>query len=76
MTIPRRAYFLASDLADRVPKPVFRPWYLAAALVVIAAVAGVPYARARLFTDTPAEGTLRVEPAVPDRLPRRPRGPT
>ena len=66
VTIPRKAYFLASDLADRVPKPAFRPWYLAAALVVIAAVAGVPYTRARLFTEKPAEETVRVESAVPD----------
>ena len=66
VTIPRKAFFLASDLADRLPKPVFRPWYLAAALVVIAAVAGVPYARARLFTEKPAEETVRVESAVPD----------
>ena len=63
--IPRKAYFLASDLADRVPTPTFRPWYLAATLVVIAAVAGVPYARARLFTDKPADSTIRVESAVP-----------
>jgi len=68
VTIPRKAYFLASDLADRVPKPAFRPWYLAAALVVIAAAAGVPYARARLFTDKPAEGSIRVESAVPGPL--------
>ncbi|HSP89411.1 MAG TPA: PEGA domain-containing protein, partial [Vicinamibacterales bacterium] len=70
VAIPRKAYFLASDLADRVPKPAFRPWYLAAALVVIAAVAGVPYARARLFTEKPAESSIRVEPAVPDVLPK------
>ena len=68
VTIPRKAYFLASDLADLVPKPAWRPWYLAAALVLIAAVAGVPYARARLFTDKPAESTIRVESAVPDPL--------
>jgi hypothetical protein len=66
VVIPRRAYFLVSDLADRLPKPAFRPWYLAAALVVIAAVAGVPYARARLFTAKPVESTIRVESAGPD----------
>ncbi|MFO7692846.1 MAG: PEGA domain-containing protein, partial [Vicinamibacterales bacterium] len=54
VTIPRKLYFIASDVADRVPKPLFRPWYLAAALVVIVAVAGVPYARAWLFTEMPA----------------------
>ncbi len=68
VTVPRKLYFIASDVADRLPKPLFRPWYLAAALVVIVAVAGVPYARARLFTEKPAVGTIRVESARPDAM--------
>ena len=64
--VPRTLYFLASDLADYLPKPVFRPWYLAAALVVIIAVAGVPYARAWWYTPKPAVGTIRVESGRPD----------
>ena len=68
MTIPRKLYFIASDVADRLPRPLFRPWYLAAALVVIVAVAGVPYARARLFTERPAVGTIRIESASPDAM--------
>ena len=67
-TIPRKLYFVATDVADWLPKPLFRPWYLAAALVVIVAVAGVPYARAWLFTEKPAVGTIRVESARPDAL--------
>jgi hypothetical protein len=67
---PRRLYFVASDIADRLPRPVFRPWYLAAALLVIVAVAGVPYAKALLSTVTarPEVGTIRVESARPDEL--------
>jgi hypothetical protein len=63
VTIPRKLFFVASDFADWLPKPLFRPWYLAAALVVIVAVAGVPYARAWLFMERPALGTIRVESA-------------
>ena len=65
VTVPRTVYFAASDIADHVPKPTFRPWYLVAALCVIAAVAGVPYARARLFTAKPEVGQIRVESARP-----------
>ena len=65
-TLPRRLYFLVADVADRLPRPIVRPWYLAAALVVIAAVAGVPYARARLSTVKPEVGIIRVESARPD----------
>jgi len=61
-------YFAASDIADHLPKSFFRPWYLAAALFVIAAVAGVPYAKARLFTAKPAVGLIRVESARPDAM--------
>jgi len=66
VAVPRRLYFVVSDLADLLPKPVFRPWYLGAALVVIIAVAGVPYARAWWYTAKPAVGTIRVESARPD----------
>ena len=66
VAVPRQLYFVASDLADHLPKPVFRPWYLAAALVVIVAVAGVPYAKAWWYTAKPAVGTIRVESARPD----------
>jgi len=66
VTVPRMLYFVVSDLADYLPKPVFRPWYLAAALVVIIAVAGVPYARAWWYTQKPAVGTIRVASASPD----------
>ena len=68
VTIPRKLYFIASDVVDWLPRPLFRPWYLAAALVVIVAVAGVPYARARLFTERPAVGTIRIESARPDAM--------
>ncbi len=61
--VPRQVYFVISDVADRLPKPVFRPWYLAAALVVIVAVAGVPYAKTWLGTHAPALGTSLIEPA-------------
>ena len=64
--VPRTLYFVVSDLADYLPKPVFRPWYLAAALIVIIAVAGVPYARTWWNTPKPAVGTIRVESARPD----------
>jgi len=67
-TLPRKLFFLVSDVADRLPKPVFRPWYLAAALLAIAAVAGVPYAKALLSTPKVEVGTLRVESARPDEL--------
>jgi hypothetical protein len=67
-TLPRKLFFLVSDVADRLPKPVFRPWYLAAALLAIAAVAGVPYAKALLSTPKVEVGTIRVESARPDEL--------
>jgi hypothetical protein len=66
VTVPRTLYFVASDLADRLPTPRVRPWHLAAALVVIVAVAGVPYAKSWWFTVKPAVGTIRVESARPD----------
>jgi len=66
MAVPRRIYFAASDLAELLPRPVFRPWYLVAALVVIVAVAGVPYLRDWWSTNPPALGTIRVESARPD----------
>jgi hypothetical protein len=53
ISLPRRIYFVFSDLADRLPRPVVRPWYLAAALLVIVAVAGVPYAKSWLSTHAP-----------------------
>ena len=67
-TVSRKVYFAASDIADRLPKPVFRPWYLAAALLVIVAVAGVPYAKARFFTAKQEVGLIRVESARPGAL--------
>jgi hypothetical protein len=66
--LPRRLFFLVSDVADRLPRPVFRPWYLAAALLAIAAVAGVPYAKALLSTLKVVVGTIRVESVRPDEL--------
>jgi hypothetical protein len=66
--LPQKLYFLLSDVADRLPRPLFRPWYLAAALLVIVAVAGVPYAKALLFTPRPAMGTIRVESPRPDEM--------
>ena len=69
VAVPRTLYFVASDVADRLPRPIFRPWYLAAALAVIVAVAGVPYAKAWLVTLKPAAaGTIRIESRRPDAL--------
>jgi len=68
VTVLRRLYFAISDFADHLPKPVFRPWYLGAALVVIVAVAGVPYAKAWWLTPKPAMGTIRIESARPDAM--------
>ena len=65
---PRRLYFLFSDVADRLPKPRLRLSYLAVALLAISAVAGVPYAKALLFTAKPVVGTIRVEAARPDAM--------
>jgi hypothetical protein len=65
-SLPQRLYFLFSDIADRLPRPVVRPWYFAAALLVIVAVAGVPYAKALLFTAKPAMGSIRIESPRPD----------
>jgi len=61
----RNSYFVATDVADRLPKPIFRPWYLGAALLVIAAAAGVPFARSQWFAAKAPVGTLRVESARP-----------
>jgi hypothetical protein len=63
--VTRRLFFVATDLAERLPRPVVRPSYLAAALLVMAAVAGVPYAKAYWFSLKPQTGTLRVESARP-----------
>jgi hypothetical protein len=63
--VPRRVAFFASDLAERIPRPVVRPSYLVAALLVIAGVAGVPFAKAYWFSLKPQTGTLRVESARP-----------
>jgi hypothetical protein len=63
--VPRRVVFFASDLAERIPRPAVRPSYLAAALLVIAAAAGVPFAKAYWFSLKPQTGTLRVESARP-----------
>jgi hypothetical protein len=68
IAFPRQLYFVLSDAADRVPKPVVRPWHFAAALLVMAAVAGVPYAKALLDTPKVEVGTIRVESARPDEL--------
>jgi hypothetical protein len=59
--VPSRLFFFVSDALDRLPRPTIRPSFLAAALLVIAGVAGVPYARARWFTPAPQVGTVRVE---------------
>jgi hypothetical protein len=67
-TLPQKIYFVVSDLSDLLPRPGFRPWYLAAALLVIVAVAGMPYARALLSTVRPEVGTIRIESARPDEL--------
>jgi hypothetical protein len=61
----RRVFFFASDLAEWIPRPVVRPSYIAAALIVIAAVAGVPFAKAYWFSLRPQTGILRVESARP-----------
>jgi hypothetical protein len=63
--VPRRLLFFATDLAERIPRPVVRPSYLAAALLVIAAVAGVPLAKARWLSLGPQTGNLRVESVLP-----------
>jgi hypothetical protein len=68
VTVPRKLYFAASDLSDHLPKPIFRPWYLGAALLVIAAVAGVPFAKAQWFSAKPSVGTIRVESVRPDAM--------
>jgi hypothetical protein len=60
-----RGYYFVGDLAARFLRPVLRPGYLFAALLVIAAVAGVPYAKAYWFSLKPQTGTLRVESARP-----------
>jgi hypothetical protein len=67
-TLAQRLYFVVSDIADHLPRPTIRPWYLAAALLVIVAVAGMPYARALLAPVKPEVGTIRVESARPDEL--------
>jgi hypothetical protein len=82
VTVPRRIYFVVSDAADRLPKPVIRPWYLGATLLVIVAVAGVPYAKVWISTYAPdlrarlVESTRPVAespaPAEPPRLPAAP----
>ncbi len=63
--VPGRMFYFLWDLVDRVPRPVVRPSYFAVALLVIVAVAGVPYARARWFTPAPPVGTIRVEAQAP-----------
>jgi hypothetical protein len=60
-----RGYYLVGDLAARFLRPILRPGYLFAALLVIAAVAGVPFAKAYWFSLKPQTGTLRVESARP-----------
>jgi hypothetical protein len=65
VTVPRRVYFIFSDAADRLPKPAVRPWYLGAALLVIVAVAGVPYAKSWLSTHAPDLRARLVEPSRP-----------
>jgi hypothetical protein len=76
---PVRAYYLAGDAAEWIPRPVRRPGYLLAALLVIAAVAGVPYAKARWIAIRPQTGTIRIEsarPGVPIRIDGVARGKT
>jgi hypothetical protein len=68
VSVPRSVYFAASDLAEYLPKLAIRPWYFAAALIVIAAVAGVPYAKSHWITAKPAVGSVRVESARTDAL--------
>jgi hypothetical protein len=65
LAAPVRGYYLVGDLAARFLRPVLRPGYLFAALLVIASVAGVPFAKAYWFSLKPQTGTLRVEPARP-----------
>jgi hypothetical protein len=82
VTVPRRIYFVISDAADRLPKPVLRPWYLVAALLVIVAVAGVPFAKSWIGTHAPDLRARLVEstrpaaepsvPAEPAKLPAAP----
>ena len=72
ITVPRRIYFVFSDVADRLPKLVIRPWYLAAALLVIVAVAGVPYAKSWLSTHAPDLKARLVESAPPPASPSAP----
>ena len=60
-----RGYYLVGDLAARFLRPILRPGYLFAALLVIAAVAGVPFAKAYWLSLKPQTGTLRVESARP-----------
>jgi hypothetical protein len=82
VTVPRRIYFVVSDAADRLPKPIIRPSYLGAALLVIVAVAGVPYAKVWISTYAPELRARLVEstrpvaespvPAEPPRLPAAP----
>jgi hypothetical protein len=63
--VPRRLYFAISDLADGIPRFLLKPPFLVAALLVIAAAAGVPYARAKWFSTIGRTGTLRVESSRP-----------
>ena len=72
ISLPRRIYFVFSDLADRLPRPVIRPWYLAAALLVIVAVAGVPYAKSWLSTHAPDLKVGLVKSAPPPASPPAP----
>jgi len=65
LAVPVRAYYLVGDLAERIPRPALRPGYLLVALLVIAAVAGVPYAKARWLAFKPQTGNIRIESARP-----------
>jgi hypothetical protein len=58
-----RLYYLAGDLTDRLPRAVLRPRYLIAAVLTVAAVAGVPLAKEQWIAMTPQTGTLRLESA-------------